>query len=132
MIKINSFSLSLGGLQLNYTSNNVTNVLSFDANATCNLFTELGIIDGFQNIPHGEPVILGEREHDYEDEQTGQIVWTTRPAFIFWCDYVALYPFTQRHAELLAEHHDSTKAHRKILHKINTLLTPAHSRQLVY
>lgn len=121
---LTSFNLSIAGLQISYSANNSQNILNYDSKATCDLFEDLRIIEGFEiDYKTGEPVILGMREHDYEDQE-GFVQWTSSPVAISWCDYITTYPFTHRHAELLAEELESNTAHRKILGKINSLLFP--------
>jgi hypothetical protein len=113
-IQLTSYALIAEGLSITYFYKGDSFTLSYDAKATANLFKELRIIDDFDLDTNGEPVILGEREHDYEEEATGQIVWTTRPVFIFWGDYVKTQPLFKRHFEIIAEAKEEAKASKKL------------------
>jgi hypothetical protein len=122
MITVNTFSLSIEGLKLAYAVSNQKTIIKLDARATCNLLQDLNVIEGFDFDKNNEPVIFF----------TVNTQGINSTGFCFWCDFVKSYPFGQRHAEIIADHLESAKAYRKIINKINTLLQPVFTPELVY
>lgn len=107
-ISINTYSFLIEGLTINYRFNGVSNLLKLDPCATCNLFEDMHIIEGFDLDNNGEPVILFTNQN-----ATG---------FCFWAEFVKSYPFTQRHAEILAANNASTYEANSIIARIDRLL----------
>jgi hypothetical protein len=115
MNQIISFCFAIDGFSITYSdSNREINSLSFDPLSTCNLFQHFSIIEGFDIDRNGEPVIL------YTDSYFHQPV----TGWSFWCDFVKSYPFTGRHAELIAEAIEDHNYFRNFESIINTLLEP--------
>ena len=114
MTTVNSYSLSIDGLTIAYTSGSAKTYLFFDPKATCELFESRSMIEGFDIDKNGEPVIY----------YTETIYGRSATAFCFWCDFVRTFPFILRHAEILVEHLIDTSEFKKTYAKINHLLSP--------
>jgi hypothetical protein len=119
---VEKFGLSIDGLTLAYSANNVKNIFQFDALSTCNLFQDLNIIEGFDTDKNGEPVILF----------TQSFGRTPTTGFCFWCDFIRSHPFCKRQAEIIGEQIESAKAKRKLIKRINSLLKPKELKRPVF
>jgi hypothetical protein len=111
---INNYAFSVNGFHLNYSTQQQSFDLTFDAKATANLLKQAGIIEDFDLDKNGEPVIL------YTDSMYGRPV----SGFCLWCDYVKTFRFIGRHAEILAEHIEGRKSFMKTKAVISNLLQP--------
>ena len=111
---VNSYSLSIDGLSIAYTSGTEKTILNFDAKAACNLFEDAGMIEGFDIDKNGEPVIY----------YTESIYGRKAACYCLWFEFVKTFPFIQRHAEILVEHQTDPREFKKTYAKINYLLSP--------
>jgi len=113
-ILINSYNFSIAGLTINYSISNKTTNLSLDPCATCDLFTQLGAIEGFDLDKNNEPVIL------FADTQHGRTV----TGWDLWANFVKRFPLTERIVQIFMEHKEERKAHKRFQGKIKYLLLP--------
>lgn len=112
---INSFSLTLEGFVLNFTTGDETTNQTFDPCSACEFFERAGLIEGFDiDLSTGEPVIL------YEDRMYGRPV----EGFSYWHVFVKTFPMHERFAQFLAEYSDNEIKHKRFVAKINQLLAP--------
>ena len=125
-ITINSYSLSVDGLAIAYQSGNHSHSIFYDPRATCSLFEQLNLIQSFDLDQNQEPIILFEREHDYEDEM-GIVRWTIRTGYCTWFDLVASLTFTKRQAELIVEDLVEKKGFQEFSARIINLLNPLNA-----
>lgn len=115
MLTVNAFSFGLTGLTINYTIKGETTNWVLDPCATCQIFEDLGIIEGF--IPDtrtSEPVIL------WQDRQYDRPVIEHCP----WNDFTSTFPFVQRQAEIIVEAKENYRIWKEDEALIQYLLSP--------
>jgi hypothetical protein len=100
-ITLTSFGLDINGLTISYSFKGENTTLSFDPPATCQLFLDHKLIEGFEM--GDEPIILYECEHDFYDEDSEQVFWTTKIGYCLWRDFVQSFVLIDRHCQLIAE-----------------------------
>lgn len=115
-ITLKGYALSIDGLQVSYQSCLDRYTLSFDPLATCELFKSVSLIEDFDRDSNGEPVIL------FTDTNESQGY-----GFELWHRFVQSFPFTEQMAALIADGHYQESSHRKLIDKVNALLTPIDS-----
>jgi hypothetical protein len=113
-ITVQSFSFSIEGLTVTFTKGISTSTLILCPAATCDLFAQLGAIEGFDLDKNNEPVIL------FTDNQYG------RPAtgWDVWANFVKRFPLTERMVQIFMEYKEERKAHKRFQGKIKYLLFP--------
>lgn len=118
MLTVNAYRFDVNGLLIIYTYKGQKTTWLLDPCAVCEVFEGLGIIEGFE-VDHatGEPVIL------WEDRSFGRPV----VEWCHWCDFIS-FGFLHRHAEIIAEAKENSRAFRKSQAIINRLLAPVQSK----
>ena len=112
-ISINSFSLTIAGLQISYAKSGANFITNYDPLATCNLLKDAGLIEDYTGDKNGEPVIL------YTDNNEPQGY-----GFELWCYFVKSFPMGSEVAQMLIEYKEGRKVYNTVMAKINYLLHP--------
>jgi hypothetical protein len=95
MTTVNNSSLTVSGLQINYTVDGQTTNLRLCPFATCSLLEELAVIEGF-DASGPEPVILFQTSFTSYDGQQ-------------WNDFVKSFQFSPLFAEMVAGYNEGKK-----------------------
>jgi hypothetical protein len=111
---INSFSLSIDGLTINYTKGERTINAFFDPFATCDLLLSLNVIEDFDVDRNGEPVVL------FVTNNCG----VPKTGFALWYLFQKHFNLVKRQIEIIVEHIESMKQARAMNAIINHLLQP--------
>jgi hypothetical protein len=110
---LNSFRFDINGLQFNYTKDGETFISSFDALATCNLFTEHKLIEGFDIDKNCEPVIL------FTDR-----TYPEGFGFDMWASFVHFFPVSYKIAAKILEMVLAKAQFDQDMQTIDRLLSP--------
>lgn len=112
-IQINSFSLTITGLQIHYTKDGVNFHNSYDPLATCNVLKDAGLIEDFTMDKNGEPVFL------YSDSNEPQGY-----GYELWCYFIKSFPMGSEVAQMLIEFKEGREVYNTVMTQINYLLYP--------
>lgn len=113
LIIIGRFTFNAFGFSATYSINGKRTTLTLCPKATCQLFEEAGLIEGFDLDENMEPVILF----------TQNDVRSTY-GFDRWASFVCTFPVSYRMAVKLLEYREERKAHRAFQSAVDQLLSP--------
>jgi hypothetical protein len=110
---IGSYKFNLEGLEITYSNHGHTTHLTLCPKATCQLFQDAGLIEGFDIDQNGEPVIL------FTDSS-----FPAGYGFDYWNSFVCFFRLTYKMAVKLMEYWEDRKGSKTFQAAVSNLLRP--------
>lgn len=108
-----NYTFNLQGLNITYKVGAKTTQIVLCPKATCQLFQDAGLIEGFDIDQNGEPVIL------FTDNQ-----FPAGYGFEYWSGFVVFFKLSRKMAAKLMEYREDRKASQTFQAIVNRLLQP--------